>query len=124
EIAELTPTLNAAGYSDVIRGDQFKRFPWLKQIFPGNSRPDFVAVDTVNKKILVGDPTASLQTEIPAEFGSGTRPHFDKTRGYAAHMLEWLKTMPQFAGYTVYAKDFTRSSWKQMTPVLVGKVGR
>lgn len=120
ELLEKVPELNKQGYHTVLLKTQFDALPWLKKIFFGNEKPDMVAVG--DKKILVGDATTSLQNEIPAKYGPGTEPHFEKTIRQAREIYDAIKLNPEFSGYVVYAVDYLRSSWAQMTPKLIGEV--
>ena len=121
EILEKVPELNKQGYDTILLKTQFGSLPWLKKIFFGNEKPDMVAVG--KGKILVGDPTTRLNNPITVKNTPGAKElHFEKTSRHAQRLYEAIKDNPEFKGYEVYAVDYLRSTWDQMTPKLIGKV--
>jgi hypothetical protein len=70
-----------------------RRFPaWLRGIFPGQSRPDMVAIDFNSKRILVGDVTTKPNVD-----------HIEKTLDYARRLAGRLPA--EFRDYNIVAQE-------------------
>lgn len=72
---------------------QRTRFPaWLRQVFPGQARPDMVAINPRRRTILVGDVTAQPNAD-----------HLQKTINYARRLAANLPQ--QYRGFRVLAQE-------------------
>ncbi len=81
------------------------RFPqWLRRIFPGQGRPDMVAINTTDHLIIVGDVTSRPGTTVARLYArQETILHIEKTIEYAERLAGRLP--PQFQGYRVVAQE-------------------
>ncbi len=81
------------------------RFPkWLRKIFPGQGRPDMIAINRTEKLIIVGDVTSNPGTTVARQYArQETILHIEKTIEYAERLAGRLP--PEFKNYRVVAQE-------------------
>jgi hypothetical protein len=82
-----------------------KRFPkWLRRIFPGQSRPDMVAINRTERLIIVGDVTSNPGTTVARQFAKQeTIMHLEKTMEYARRLAADLPK--RYQGFRILAQE-------------------
>lgn len=81
------------------------RFPeWLRRIFPGQGRPDMIAINHADELIIVGDVTSNPGSTVHRLYArQETILHIEKTIMYAERLAGRLP--PELQGYRVVAQE-------------------
>jgi hypothetical protein len=90
-----------------IARKQFSRIPWLKKIFPGNNRPDMIAINRQENKIIVGDVTSNPNATKKVLFARHEEiPHGEATKDYARRLASSPFLPDEYKDFTVVAQEY------------------
>ena len=67
---------------------------WLRRVFPGNRRPDMIAINHGQRRIIVGDVTSRFHVE-----------HVEKSIGYARQLIDSPHFPSDLRGYRVVVQE-------------------
>lgn len=97
EVERVGQSLSRSGHEVIPRTSfgRLKATRWLRSVFPGNERPDFVAINRGEGKIVVGDVTARPRVS-----------HIEKTIDYARRLLNNPHVPEEFRNFRVVAREW------------------
>ncbi|HEX5724353.1 MAG TPA: hypothetical protein VFX98_02740, partial [Longimicrobiaceae bacterium] len=82
---------------ELVPRGEFGRGPnrWMRDIFPGNDRPDGIIVDTARRRITVADVTSSPHVE-----------HIEKSVNYGRRLAELRQLIPEhLRDFAIYVEE-------------------